>query len=160
MTRLTAETRVQASKERVWEVLADIGSVANFHPGVARSYYISEARDGVGAARRCELYPQGWIEEAVTAWRPGESYAIQMVRSSAPFKQVAAWLDVRPIGHETQVRLTLEYSLKLGPIGLAMDWLMVRRNFTRIVPAILAGLKYHVETGRLVADSVPPLQAA
>ncbi|MBI4491714.1 MAG: SRPBCC family protein [Chloroflexi bacterium] len=160
MTRIAGEIRIQAPRERVWDVLADIGAVANYHPGVARAYYVSEEREGIGATRRCELYPNGSIDETVTAWRPGESYTIEMVRSTAPFKQVVAWLGVRPVGNETAVRLAVKYTLKFGLVGLLMDRLLVRRNFTKMVPAVLAGLKYHIETGRLVEDRVPALQAA
>ncbi len=42
-------------------------------------------------------------------------------------------------------RLALDYELKFGPLGRMMDRLLVRRQFKKVVPAILVGLKRYVE---------------
>ena len=44
--------------------------------------------------------------------------------------------------------------LRFGILGRLMDAMMVRREFTKIVPKVLAGLKHHVETGELVNQEV------
>ena len=57
MTTITQEIRINAPKDRVWAILADLGAVQRFHPGVKKSYYSTTQKEGVGASRVCELLP-------------------------------------------------------------------------------------------------------
>ena len=43
--------------------------------------------------------------------------------------------------------LALEYELKFGLLGRLMDRFMVKRRFDKVVPAVLSGLKRHMERG-------------
>ena len=43
--------------------------------------------------------------------------------------------------------LALEYELKFGLLGRLMDRFMVKRQFDKVVPAVLSGLKRHMERG-------------
>ena len=47
MTRVTIDLRIDASKEKVWEVVADLGSVSVWNPALAGSHYPSEAQEGL-----------------------------------------------------------------------------------------------------------------
>ncbi len=58
MTKVCGEIRVNAKQEIVWDVLADLGAVSTWNPTIANSYYISEAKEGVGASRHC-YFPDG-----------------------------------------------------------------------------------------------------
>jgi uncharacterized protein YndB with AHSA1/START domain len=53
MTTVSATIRIDAPRERVWEIVADLGTVATFHPYVTHSYYSSEAKAGPGARAGC-----------------------------------------------------------------------------------------------------------
>ena len=55
----------------------------------------------------------------------------------------------------TVVSVSPDYELKFGPIGVVMDLLFARRQLRRGMEDLVAGLKYHVETGELVGDSLP-----
>ncbi len=61
MTRISREIRIHAPKEKVWAAIADLGAIQDFHPGVKKSYYTSEQREGVGASRHCDLKPFGFV---------------------------------------------------------------------------------------------------
>ncbi len=37
MTKISSEIRIDAAKEKVWDIIADLGGVQNFHPGVKKS---------------------------------------------------------------------------------------------------------------------------
>ncbi len=50
-------------------------------------------------------------------------------------------------GDGTAVRFELEYDLKFGVLGKLMDRLMVRSRFRKVGPAMLRGLKRHLENG-------------
>ncbi len=68
MTKIREEIKIQAPKEKVWAILADLGAIHNFNADVRKSYYTSEAKEGVGVSRACELRPMGIVEEKVTEW--------------------------------------------------------------------------------------------
>ena len=50
MTHISSEIRINASKQQVWNILADLGAIVNFHPFILKSYYTSEQKEGVEAA--------------------------------------------------------------------------------------------------------------
>ena len=54
-------------------------------------------------------------------------------------------MSVEENGDGSVARLLIEYELKYGPLGALMDRMMVRRQFSKIVPAVLRGLKRHME---------------
>ncbi len=69
MTKSSSEIRIDAPKEKVWEIIADLGGVRNFHPGVKKSYYTSDNSKGLRASRICEFLPGGSVEESATEWQ-------------------------------------------------------------------------------------------
>ncbi len=42
MSNFSAQIKINASKEQVWAVLSDLGSIYKWNPGVAHSYSTSE----------------------------------------------------------------------------------------------------------------------
>ncbi len=149
MTELKAEIRIAAPKQRVWQTLADLGGIHHFHPGVKDSYYLSDERDGVGASRRCELKPAGQLDERVVEWVEGETLALDIVetRGMPPLRDAGGRFTLSEENGETVVALALRYEVGLGFLGPIIDALMMRRQFERTVPAVLRGLKRHVESG-------------
>ncbi len=61
-------------------------------------------------------------------------------------------------GDGTIVSVSPDYQLKFGPIGALLDRLILGRQLRKGMENLLAGLKYHVETGELVGDNVPTHQ--
>ncbi len=147
MTHISHEIRIDAAKENVWAAIADLGGIEKFHPGVKKSYYLSEQREGVGASRRCELKPFGAVDERAIEWKDGEWITLEIYggEKAPPFKSAIGVMSVEEVGGATIARLALDYELKFGPLGRMMDRLLVRRQFKKVVPAILVGLKRYVE---------------
>lgn len=152
---LNAEVLIEASKERVWEALSDFGNVYLWNPSVTHSHSTSEAPGGVGATRHCDLtIMKASIEERVVDWVENEEMRIEIIggRRTPPFKE--AWgtitLAEAPDGGGTVTKLQLHYDLKYGILGGVIDRLMVRTQYGKGLKLALAGLKYHVETGKLV----------
>ncbi len=155
MTQLTTEVHIDAPKEKVWEVLANLGDIYKWNPGVASSHWTSEQKQGVGASRHCDLQnPSGTLEERAIEWREGEGYTIDVYESSLPLKNTVEFA-IKPEGAGTRVYVTVDYRLKYGPVGALLDVLFVRRQMQKGFDHLLAGLKYHVETGDPVDDKVP-----
>ncbi len=149
MTRISHEIQIDAAKDDVWAAIADLGAIQDFHPGVKKSYYTTEQESGVGASRHCDLKPFGSVEERATEWKEGESLALEIYdgEKTPPFKSAIAHISVEENADGTIARFALEYELKFGLLGRLMDRFMVKRQFDKVVPAILSGLKRHMERG-------------
>jgi hypothetical protein len=149
MTRFSDEIWIDAPRETVWAKIADLGAIQDYHPGVSRSYYTSEEREGVGASRHCDLLPFGEVEERIVEWRAGDSYAIEIYerKKVPPLKNAVGRLAVTQDGAGTTVQFEIEYDLKFGLLGKLLDRLIVRPRFSKVGPAMLRGLKRHLDNG-------------
>ena len=146
MTRVTSEIRIDASREKVWDVIADLGSVSVWNPVLANSHYTSEAKEGVGASRRCDFPGEGYVEERATEWKPGEAFTLDICEGTVPFASAHGGYSLVDDGDGTLVALTLEYDLKAD---VPVDPKEVeRQNREDLFPLVLAGLKHYVETGQ------------
>lgn len=155
MTRITSEIRINAPKNEVWNIIADLGAIENFHPGVTKSYYTSEVKNGVGASRHCDLLPAGSIEETATEWHEGEGYVLEVRGGEGlpPFKKAHIHFTLKEDGQETVATMSLEYTLKFGLIGKLMDAWKVRPLFRKVVPRVMAGLKKYSESTETIAKA-------
>ena len=72
MTKVTSEIRIDAPRDKVWDVVADLGTVSVWNPVLADSHYTSEAKEGVGASRHCDFPDGGYVKERATEWKPGK----------------------------------------------------------------------------------------
>lgn len=150
--------RIEAAPQRVWDILADFGKVANYNPNVTSSTLTSETEEGVGATRHCDLSMFGAsIEERIVEWNAGESLGIEIYESKRlPIvRDQRASLRVEPEGSGAVLSGTLTYRVGLGPIGAAINALAVRKQLTKGWRGFLAGVKLHAETGTLVDGDTP-----
>ncbi len=146
MTRVTSEIRIDASKDKVWDVVADLGSVSVWNPVLANSHYMSEAKEGLEASRHCDFPDGGYVEERATEWKPGEAFTVDIYEGTVPFAFPAnGTLSLVDDGVGTIVNLAIEYDLKAD---VPVDPQEVeRQNSEELFPLVLAGLKHYVETG-------------
>lgn len=148
------EVETAAPSSAVWRVLADLDTVERWNPSVKRARITSLENQGLGTTRECALSPIGTVQERVTHWSDGQLMSVEVYRQRlVPLScDTAATIQLQDRAQETMVRLHMEYSLRLGVVGRAVHAMALRRLFHRSVQAMLAGLKYHVETGA----STPP----
>jgi ligand-binding SRPBCC domain-containing protein len=147
MTVLENTVRINASPEAVWRVLGTLDALHEYDPGVKKAALLSGPSEGVGASRKCELAPGGWFEERVTEWEPHASIAFELFACTLPVKSLRHRYTLTPAEGATVVTQRMEYQLKFGPLGRAMDSLMVRRKWNDGVRTFFAGLKVRVEDG-------------
>jgi ligand-binding SRPBCC domain-containing protein len=152
MTVLENSIRIDATPERVWSVLATLDALAKYDPGVAKCEIVSPAREGPGAARRCDLTPGGWFKERVTDWRQNEALSFELYECTLPVRRLRHSYTLVQEGGATVVRQRMEYELKLGPLGRLLDAVMVRRKWTAGIKGFLSGLKSYAE-GQRSADA-------
>jgi hypothetical protein len=150
MTQINYGVIISASHSKVWGMIADLGYIQNWNPGVTKSYYNTEQVSGVGAGRICELAPMGKIEEVATQWEEGKSLTLDIVpvEKVPPFKNCTAEITVNELGpNKQEVLFEMKYEMGLGIIGMAMNAMMVKKNFTNGISGLMEGLKVHVEQG-------------
>jgi ligand-binding SRPBCC domain-containing protein len=146
MTVLENSIRINATTEAVWRVLGTLDALHEYDPGVKKATLLSGPSEGVGASRRCELAPGGWFEESVTEWKPHAALSFELSTCTLPVKRLKHRYTLTPSDGGTIVTQTMEYELKLGPLGWAMDTLMVRRKWSEGIRGFFAGLKSRVES--------------
>ena len=155
MTTVAYQIHIDASVDKVWNILADFGGTYKWNPGVTQSYSTSANNSGLGATRHCDLKPAGSVEERIIEWNEGVDYTLEVYegKGTPPFKKSLATFSVKPDGTGTMVSATVEYSLKYGPIGVLMNLIMVGPFVKKAFQALLAGLKHHAETGQEVKSA-------
>ncbi len=67
---IDVKRHIEAPRGDVWAVLADFPNITSWNGGVKKSFSTSDATNGVGAQRHCDLAPMGALEETVQVWEP------------------------------------------------------------------------------------------
>lgn len=160
MPRFSQSIKINAPRHKVWDSLADLGSIYKWNPGVSKSFSTSQATSGEGAMRHCDLQTPtgkklGYLKEKAFDWREGEGFKIDVFESNLPIKSNFIQFAIRADGDGTIVTVSPDYVIKYGPLGALLDILMLRRQFKKSMDRLLAGLKYYVETGKEVGSVVP-----
>lgn len=145
MTAFTEQIQIDVDILKVWEILADIRSIDEWNPGVVRSRLISEAKGGVGARRYCDIKSGNFLREEVIEWTPMERLTLRVFDTDLPFKRVDIQFSLKQRDDGTLVRVRPDYELKYGLLGTLLDLVMVRRQYTKGMRALLRGLKRHCE---------------
>ena len=157
MNQVSATSVVNSPIARVWEAIADVGSIENWHPGVERSPVLSPSRTGLGAARRVELYDGSTAVETVTSQVDGRSVTVEMSEHTMPMKYAAATFEMKADGDDrTVVTFSMDYEMKYGPVGWLLNTLMLRGILNKLFSSVLDGLNHHLLTGEHIGQSGVP----
>lgn len=121
MRSISVERAVDAERPAVWKVLADFPGIAQWNSGVSKSFATSDAVEGVGATRHCDLAPMGELEETVVEWQPEERMVISIDEASKiPVKSGLVTFTLVESEPGTTVTIDYEYNPKGGPLALVM----------------------------------------
>jgi uncharacterized protein YndB with AHSA1/START domain len=129
MRAITVERRITAPRGDVWAVLADFPNIAGWNGGVADSRATSEAVEGVGATRHCDLASMGaTLEETITEWVPPERLVIRIdAATRLPVREALVTFELVEDGDATMTTITYTYEPRFGPIGALMGPLLDRQ---------------------------------
>ena len=147
MTTLRHQIRIEAPVEAVWKAVADLVAVRHYNPMVTSARYVTEQREGVGARRRCELKPKGWVEERVWDWNPPHVIGLEVAASEWPLVFMKWRTTLAKDGKSTVVGQEMNYKVKFGLLGALLDALVMRRKLDEGIGEIFEGLKRYVESG-------------
>ena len=78
MPNVTKKIRINAPKEKVWEVLSDFGGVAKWAPQINHAVTTTTANSGVGCERQCDVAGFSTVQERVIEWEEGSNYTYEV----------------------------------------------------------------------------------
>ena len=148
MTTIHHEAQANCPPERVWALLSDLEAVRRYNPTVRTAAVQGLRRTGVGAVRACDLVPKGRVVERVTHWEDGRAVGIELAESDWPIHFMRWITRVEPAGNSTQIKQSLEYKVKFGPLGWLLDNLVMKRKLTSTLDDVFASLVKHAEGGK------------
>ena len=157
MTTITREVLINASKQHVWDVLADFGNVSRTSPTISKSYLTSDETIGLGTTRHCDLTMMGaQLEERIVGWQEGELLQIDIYewKNMPGIKAMSAEFKVQEEGSQTRLQATMNYELKWGVMGNMMDAMMMRNMNSKGWTQFMAGIKHFAETGNEITPEV------
>ncbi|MEM8858393.1 MAG: SRPBCC family protein [Chloroflexota bacterium] len=146
MNRFATDIIIHAPIEKVWEALADIGTISEWNPGVVDSHITSQGKIGLGSTRYCDLGGKNFLDEEVVTWKPNEQLTMRITDTNMPFKHADIRFFLKKAGAQTHVTVSPEYQLKYGVIGNLLDKVFVARTYEKGMGDLLAGLKAHIES--------------
>jgi uncharacterized protein YndB with AHSA1/START domain len=146
MTTIDHEIQAACPPERIWALLADLKAVERYNRGVKRAAIEGAQARGVGAQRSCELVPRGRVVERVTHWEEGRTLGLEVVESDWPIHFMRWVTRIEPNDGGTRITQSLEYSVKLGPLGWLFDRLVMKRKLTAALDEVFASLAKHAES--------------
>ncbi len=151
MSKIINEINIDASPQKVWGVLSNLEEVAKYNSTIKSAQYISENKEGVGAARQCELDPKGSIKERVTKVEEGHAIEMELYKSPYPLVFNTWRTEIKSNGNGgTTVSQVMEYKLKFGAFGAVLDTLVMRGKMAKIMNEMFISMKKYIETGETV----------
>jgi len=155
MSQVQQSQVINAPIAPTWAAVSKLGAVQDWHPNVARAEVLTAHDSGIGASRRVEFQDGRSAVETVIEESELHFTTMEMSASSPLSRAVVTIRTEERSADTTEVTFSIEYGLKYGPIGWLIDAVMMKRLFGKVFSAALDGLSYHLETGKLVTDSVP-----
>lgn len=148
MRQIRQSILIGVSKETVWDVLFNqFGEVNNFNPLIDSSHFVKGNKGHVGCERHCQIDAKNGVLERITRAEADLNFDIEIYDGGLPMMdKMMARYDLVEIDREnTEVLFTMSYSTKPAFMGALMKGKMTKFFFKMLI-----GLKYHLETGRVV----------
>ena len=121
MRSIKVSRRISAAPADVWAVLADFPNIAAWNSGVAKSFSTSEATDGVGARRHCDLAPFGELEETIKEWDEPHRLVVSIDSAKKlPIAHSLVTFVLVPAEDATETSIEYAYKPKFGLLGQIM----------------------------------------
>jgi len=136
---------IDAPKEKVWEVLADIANVHLWVAPIISAHCKNDELNRVGTIRTCNLKGNMTIQEKWIEWNEGDSYTYQAFGAPLIKSAKNKW-SVKFINGKTLLTTESLVELKGGIFGKILEPLMTLAS-KRMGNDSLAAIKYLIETG-------------
>jgi len=145
-------------RQRVFELLADVGQIHAMHPFVERSPVPQGKPDrGEGAERVCHFYDGNQVSERVVRVVEGQLLEIEIFAGTMPVDDARVLLELADLDDGGAcVTMSMRYRSRYGMLGSMMDALVMRRKFASMLELLLAGIHEHARTGAVIEKGWRP----
>jgi hypothetical protein len=137
---------IDSTADAVWGVLNDFGGVSKWAPFLRNSALVGELERGVGSYRVMRHYWGFRLEESVVEWTDHAGYTFDVVVVPYPMTDVRESWSLNGGNPHVTVTSTISYRMRLGGLGAALDWLLVRHLIRHEMHSGLRGLRDYVES--------------
>jgi len=153
MSLITITHTYPQSPSEVFAALNDFAGVHRFHPLLESSPLVDGTpASGPGSERVCQLYDGNTLHERIVEAELNKSLTVEIVDTSMPMAKGGGRFDLAPTAAGgTEVTMTMDFELKMGLLGKALDMLVVGRKFKGNLELLLAALGEHLDTGADIA---------
>ncbi len=153
MSQLSTQVQIKAPADKLWKVLVDLNSLSQWTPDDV-SPDPSENAETTATAMYYEPDLFRNVEDRAIAWEESHHYAYE-VKNIGPIRSAYNRFSLNPVGEGEAVLIqTMDFQMKLGPVGALMDTLVFRPQFRKQMEQSLAALKEYVEHDEVVDTSV------
>lgn len=156
--KIKNKIKVQLPAEKVWLVLKDFGGIEKFAPTIASSPITNSINSGMGSVRKCVFFNDTSVTEEIIAYDEGRGYKIEMIEHKMPFvsSNYEEMFVVRIDDNTSEINMAVNFEMSGGPLGWMIGSFMLKPLMNSVTKKIITGLAYHVKTGKLVTDKLPP----
>jgi uncharacterized protein YndB with AHSA1/START domain len=159
MSQLSTQVQIKVPVDKLWKALADLDSLSQWVPDNTRSETASQNSKTMTTAQYYDANPFHNVEERVNGWEEDHHYAYE-VKNIGLIKCAYNRFSLNSVSEvETVLTQTLDFQMKLGPVGALMDTLVFRPQFRKQMEQSLAALKEYVEHNEAV-DTIVDLALA
>lgn len=153
MSLISVTRTYSQSPSEVYAALNDFAGIHRFHPLLESSPLVEGTpASGAGAERVCHLYDGGTIHERIVEAELDRHLKVDIVNTSMPMASGGGSFDLQPTASGgTELTLTMDFTMKMGLLGKALDRLVVGRKFQGNLETLLAALAEHLETGETIS---------
>lgn len=151
MYSFTTERLVHASRDRVWNVIADVANYHKVAPNIGDVKILSG--EGVGMRRACADHQGRTWQETCTVWEPGKSYTFVVDTKAANYPyplsvMEGTWGVKEARAGESIITLTFRYDVKYPqPIKWFLNSLYIRHQFRTICKQLLNNWEKEILAG-------------
>ena len=147
MATIHNEITVNASIDKIWNILTDLELLDRYDSTVKKSTLVSAEKTGMGAKRKVDMRDgKNWFEEKIILFKPNEALTYQLTDCSFPIKGLKHSYRFEKISNQTKIEQVMEYTVKFGLLGKLLDSLMIRKQSDNGIKKFFAGLKSYAET--------------
>ncbi len=152
--KFTISQVIKAPADKVWEVVGnDYGAIANSHPKIINSHYISGSlKAGEGAERVCNFNEKGtrYLKEKQVNFDPDNFSFKNQVYQAGKFpvdpEYTFAVYKIEPID-ENSSRFVFDMNYRTKPAFMGG---MMKGSFKKLIKDYAIAIEHHVNTGEVV----------
>ncbi len=142
------QVTIDLPRERCWEIMQDITVPHKYVPGLLRTEFHTEQKQGVGASRRV-FKKMIAMDETVTEWNEGYGFRLRLHDGAKdkpfPKSYFIYQLDDAADG-KTRFTATMGYSFPLGAFGQLIDRFIIAPIVGGEIRDVALAVKHYYET--------------